>query len=164
MVAPVRDPVRGLPIRCTMVSIVALRGSGDATEMLVVQRASAYLHGAWSYIAGHIEAGETGWQAALRELREETGLTPATFYGTSFCEQVYFAGEDCIEIVPAFVAHIANDATVRLNPEHAAFRWLALDAAADSLPFGSQRVLLAHVQREFVARAPSPFLRITIPD
>lgn len=164
MVAPVREPVRELPIRCTMVSIVVLRGSGEATRMLVVQRASTYLHGAWSYIAGHIDTGETAWQAALRELREETGLVPAAFFATSFCEQVYFAGEDCIEIVPAFVARIDDDATVRLNPEHAAFRWLALDAAANALPFGSQRDLLAHVRREFIARPPSPFLRIAIPE
>lgn len=164
MVAPVRELVRELPIRCTMVSIVALRGSGATTQMLVVQRASAYLRGAWSYVAGHIEAGETGWQAALRELREETGLVPADFYATSFCEQVYFAEDDCIEVIPAFVARVNDAATVRLNPEHVAYRWLALDAAADALPFGSQRDLLAHIQREFVDRTPAPFLRIAIPD
>lgn len=163
MVAPRREPVRTLPIRCTMVSIVALRGTSDATQMLVLQRASAYLRGAWSYVAGHIKAGETAWQAALRELHEETGLAPTELYATSFCEQVYFAGEDCIETVPAFVARIRGDAAVRLNPEHAAFRWLMLDAAADTVPFGSQRDLLAHIQREFIARTPSPFLRIAIP-
>lgn len=64
----------GLEIRCSMVSVVVLRGAGDATRVLLLQRAGKYLHGVWSYVAGHIEAGETAAQAARRELAEETGL------------------------------------------------------------------------------------------
>ncbi|KZC39589.1 MULTISPECIES: NUDIX hydrolase [Rhodanobacter] len=153
---------RGLPVRSTMVSVVALRGSGAATHMLVARRAGAYLDGAWSYFAGHVEAGETGWQAALRELREETALVPQSFWATSFCEQVYLAAADAIEIVPAFVARVAEGVQVRLNGEHSAFRWVTLDEAAALLPFGSQRELLAHVRREFVEREPSPFLRLAL--
>lgn len=151
-----------LPVRCTMVSVVVLRGHPGTTEMLVVQRAGAYLHGAWSYIAGHIEPGETGWQAALRELREETALVPETFHATSFCETFYAASSDSIELVPAFVAHVPATAPVRLNGEHSAHRWVALDEAAALLPFGGQRDLIAYVQREFVAREASPFLRIPV--
>ncbi|EIM00707.1 NUDIX hydrolase [Rhodanobacter thiooxydans] len=151
---------RNLPVRSSMVSVVALRGSGAATQMLVARRAGAYLDGAWSYLAGHVEAGETGWQAALRELREETALVPQSFWATSFCEQVYLAATDTVEIVPAFVARLAEGVQVRLNGEHSAFRWVTLDEAAALLPFGSQRELLAHVRREFVEREPSPFLRL----
>src|SRR5205085_12501327 len=28
----------------------------------------------WDYPKGHLEEGETAWQAAVRELREETGI------------------------------------------------------------------------------------------
>lgn len=151
---------RHLPVRSTMVSVLALRSAGAATQMLVARRAGGYLDGAWSYLAGHVEAGETGWQAALRELREETALEPESFWATSFCEQVYFAATDAIEIVPAFVARVAEGAPVRLNGEHSAFRWISLEEATALLSFGSQRELLAHVRREFVEREPSPFLRL----
>lgn len=151
---------RRLPVRNSMVSVLALSGAGVATRMLVARRSSAYLDGAWSYLAGHVEAGETGWRAALRELREETALEPESFWATSFCEQVYFAATDAIEIVPAFVARVPAGAPVRLNGEHSAFRWVSLEEAAALLPFGSQRELLAHVRREFVEREPSPFLRL----
>lgn len=155
------DAARGaLPVRCTMVSVLALRGRGPATRVLLVRRAGHYLHGVWSYTAGHIEAGETGWQAALRELREETGLVPAQLYATSTGETFYMARTDAVEVVPAFVARIDDDAPVRLNPEHSAFRWVPPAEAADMVPFGSQRDLLAHVRREFIEREPSPFLRI----
>lgn len=150
----------GLAIRCSMVSILAVRRSEGATQMLVVRRAGAYLLGAWSYIAGHVLDEEAGWQAVRRELYEETGLAPEELYATSFCEQFYSAQGDCIEVVPAFVARVAADAIVHLNREHSAFRWVSFDEAADLLPFGSQRDLLSHVRREFIDRPPSPFLRI----
>ena len=156
-----RNPrISGLALRCAMVSVVALRGTGSEPRMLVLRRAGAYLHGAWSYIAGHVAAGEAGWQTALRELREETGLAPEALYATSFCEQFYSAQAECIEIVPAFVARVAGAAEVRLNAEHSAFRWVSLDEAAGLLPFGSQHELLAHVRREFIERQPSAFLRM----
>ena len=143
-----------------MVSVVVLRGAGADTRILLLQRASEYLRGVWSYVAGHIEDGETAAQAARRELAEETGLAPRAFYATSFCEQFYDAGNDCIMIVPAFVAYADGDCAVRLNREHSALRWLALDAALRELPFGSQRDLIAHVRREFVNRTPQPVLRL----
>lgn len=149
-----------LPVRCSMVSIVVLRGAGARTRMLLLRRASVYLEGAWSYVAGHVEAGEAAWQTARRELAEETGLVPLELYATSFCEQFYDVGANCIQIVPAFVARIAAEAQVRLNGEHSALRWVTLARAADELPFGSQRDLIAHVRREFIARAPHPRLRM----
>ncbi len=149
-----------LPLRCVMVSIVVLRGAGAATRMLLLQRRSAYMDGAWTYVAGHLESGEAGWQTARRELAEETGLVPEALYATSFCEQFYDAGNDCNQIVPAFVARVSDHARVQLNAEHAAFRWVILDEAMEQLPFGSQRDLLAQVRREFIERTPPDILRM----
>lgn len=151
-----------LPVQCTMVSIVVLRGIGVDTQMLLARRHGHYMDGTWTYIAGHVEFGETGWQAALRELAEETGLKPDTLYTSSFCEQFYDPSHDCIQVVPAFVAFVADDAQVHLNSEHSASQWLLLDQAAERLPFGSQRDLLAHIRREFVSRTPASYQQVPL--
>ncbi len=145
-----------------MVSVVPLRRAGKQVETLLLRRTGPYLRGVWSYVAGHVEAGEAGWQTALRELGEETGLTPDTFHATSFCEQFYLPGEDCIMLVPAFVAWVDAGQTLVLNGEHDAHRWLDFDQAVDALPFGSQRDLYAHIQREFIQRTASPALQIRL--
>ena len=150
----------GLPVCCTMVSIVVLHGDGADTRMLLAQRRSQYMEGIWTYIAGHIEPDETGWQAARRELAEETGLQPESLYASSFSEQFYDRTNDCIQIVPAFVALVPSTASVRLNDEHAAYAWLPIEEAMTRLPFGSQRDLLAHVRREFIERTPTDYLRV----
>lgn len=146
-----------LPVRCTMVSVVVVRAT--AARVLLVQRAGPYLPGVWSYVAGHLEAGETGWQCARRELVEETALVPLALYSADRCEQFYDAGENCIQLVPAFVAMVADDAAVQLNEEHQQFAWLDFDEAIARLPFGGQRELFAEVRREFIERSPSPWLR-----
>ncbi|WP_312882971.1 NUDIX domain-containing protein [Rhizobium etli] len=38
-----------------------------------MRRTGSTLSGEWCQIAGGIEHGETAWQAALREAKEETG-------------------------------------------------------------------------------------------
>jgi mutator protein MutT len=51
-------------------SAVILRGG----QVLLVERDREPAKGLWSFPGGHVEPGETALQAALREVREETGL------------------------------------------------------------------------------------------
>jgi dATP pyrophosphohydrolase len=152
-----------LPIRCTMASVVVMRAARPEPQVLLLRRAGSYLHGAWSYVAGHLEAGETLWQCALRELAEETGLRPQAFYSADSCEQFYDAQNDCVQVVPAFVAMLEGEACVHLNREHDAFRWLSFHAARPELLFEGQRELFARVRREFVERTPPASLRLPLP-
>lgn len=52
------------------VGIVCLRGD----EVLLIRRGTPPRQGEWSLPGGRIEAGERAVDAALRELREETGV------------------------------------------------------------------------------------------
>jgi 8-oxo-dGTP diphosphatase len=52
------------------VSAIIFRGR----DVLLVERGKGALKGRWSFPGGHIEAGERAWAAALREVREETGV------------------------------------------------------------------------------------------
>ena len=49
---------------------VVVRGA----EVLLVRRRNKPDAGLWGYPGGHVEAGETVQQAAIRELREETSI------------------------------------------------------------------------------------------
>lgn len=44
------------------------------TDVLLVQRSKDPDAGLWGFPGGHVELGETALQAAVRELREETGV------------------------------------------------------------------------------------------
>lgn len=56
------------PVPCA--GVVCLRGD----EVLLIRRGRPPLQGEWSLPGGRIEPGERAVEAALRELREETGV------------------------------------------------------------------------------------------
>ncbi|WP_424986785.1 NUDIX hydrolase [Microbulbifer sp. S227A] len=148
-----------IAIRAFLVSLVAIRQVDGAWQVLLLRRTQT-LAGEWCQVAGSIEAGETAWQAALRELREETGLTPVALYSADTCEQFYEPGRDAITMAPVFVAIIKADQEVTLNHEHSAYRWVGFQQAADMVAFGGQRRVLGWIEDEFIRRQPSRHLKI----
>jgi 8-oxo-dGTP pyrophosphatase MutT (NUDIX family) len=56
----------------THAGAVVFEGSGDSLKFLLVKANDAESH--WVLPKGHIENGEDAWSAALREVREETGV------------------------------------------------------------------------------------------
>lgn len=152
--------MHGIPTRCSLVSVIPVRGHGEHARTLLLHRAKVHLHGLWTYAAGHLEPGEKAWQAAVRELAEETDLQPMALYSADQCETYYDVREECVAVVPAFVAFVAPDALVRLDAEHDDHAWLTFPEAIERLPFGGQRTLYAHIEREFILQPPPPALRM----
>ncbi len=58
----------GRPVPCA--GVVCVRGG----QVLLIRRGKAPLKGEWSLPGGRMELGEGAAQAALRELKEETGV------------------------------------------------------------------------------------------
>jgi bis(5'-nucleosidyl)-tetraphosphatase len=112
---------------------VVLRRAGDRWQCLVLR---AYRN--WDFPKGLVEAGEEPLEAALREVREETGLENLALpWGEVWRETEPYAGS---KVARYYLAESTGGA-VRLpvnpalgRPEHHEFRWLELDAAARVLP------------------------------
>jgi len=151
--------MQDIPIRSFSVSVVVIRHTGTRHEVLLLKR-SRTLAGTWCQVAGFIEPGETAWQTARRETREETGLTLHKLYSADICEQFYEAHRNAITLVPVFVGYADSTAQVVLNAEHQDFRWSSFEDAIELVPFSGQRRVLNHVRQEFFYRTPNPWLLI----
>ncbi len=112
-------------VRVALVDLYVLRGAGRTLEVLLLRRAAGgRCPGSWEAVHGHIEPAEEPVEAAKREMREETGLTPARLYNLSRVESFYQHRLDEVALVPVFAAFVPVEAEVRTGPEHDKFEWL----------------------------------------
>jgi len=104
-------------------------------EFLVALRAPD--HGAyWHAIAGGVEAGEAFHAAAVRELREETGLEVEQLepLGQFTYVREDWEAEPGLRVhVEAFLVDVEPGWEPVLNEEHDEYRWLPRDEAATLL-------------------------------
>jgi dATP pyrophosphohydrolase len=116
------------------VVVLIIRPHRGQFELLMARRAEGkYMGGTWQLISGGIEPDETAWQAALREMQEETGLTPVEFYRLSTLTSFYRPDNDSLNTAPMFCAIVAEDCTVTINAEHTHFEWVRVHAAGSKL-------------------------------
>jgi bis(5'-nucleosidyl)-tetraphosphatase len=99
----------------------------------------------WDYPKGHLENGETSWRAAVRELREETGIRQVDRVG-SFQRAMHYAFDSrkkghVLKTVTYFLGRTGTD-EVTLSDEHEGFAWLSYEKALERLTFKNARDML----------------------
>ena len=108
-----------------------------------------YLGGHWDLPKGKIEANESPEDAAIREVREETGLTVQPYKGFSEVITYYYRGPER-ELVDKSVVFFIGSTTeekVQLSPEHLAYAWLEINPALNRLTYNNARHLLSMVNQ-----------------
>ena len=138
----------GIAVR--YIDLYALRRASGAWELLTLRRAAGTrCTGAWEVVHGHLEDGERAPAAALRELREETGLEAARLYNLSRVETFYRHATDEVALIPVFVALVAGPADPRLGAEHDAWAWRSLGEAGTVLAWPRSARALEDIARIF---------------
>ena len=132
------------------VDVYPIRRVGEGWELLTLRRAAGTrCTGAWEVVHGHLEPGERAAPAALRELREETGLDPERFYNLSRVETFYRHTTDEVALIPVFVAIVPGGRDPALGPEHDRHQWRALADAAPVLAWPRSARALEDIERIF---------------
>ena len=129
------------------VFLIAKRGA--AWRVLVLQRSlTTRCPRAWETVHGRIEPGEEPEDAALREVREETGLAVERLYNVTV-QPFYLHHSHTVELAVVFAAFVDCDAPVTLGDEHSAFEWLDPELASARFFWPRERSALADVLHLF---------------
>ncbi|MDZ7660248.1 NUDIX domain-containing protein [Fodinibius sp.] len=111
-----------------LVDVYPYQREQNEVEFLIFKRAAdvQYAH-QWRMIGGKVNPKETYYNAALRELKEETGLSPDLFWSIPSVNQFYDPDSDRILQIPAFGAEVNKESAITLNHEHASWKWISED-------------------------------------
>lgn len=101
--------------------VVPFRRNGDAPEFLILLQTNQ----CWSFPKGHMEAGETETQTALRELEEETGLTATLIPGARTVSE-YDISPLIRKQVVLFLGEVHGD-VIPQEKEILNYRWVRFD-------------------------------------
>ena len=121
--------------------IVLFRNDSDKNEFLLLN----YPQGHWDFIKGKVKEGETPHETALRETKEETGISDIEFID-GFEESVEydfrFKNEDIHKKVIFFLAK-TSEKKIGLSHEHNDFVWLEYDDALKKTTFRNAKNVLS---------------------
>lgn len=99
----------------------------------------------WDYAKGHLEEGETAWQAAVRELREETGIRQVdrvTRFERDMHYLFYSPKKGQVHKTVTYFLGRTRARTVKLSEEHEGYAWLGYEEALERLTYENAREML----------------------
>lgn len=123
-------------------AVVVRRGEGGAIDVLLIEDS----YGNWGFPKGHVEAGETSEEAALRECSEETGLASLRTIASIGTTDWYFrsGGGLVHKFCDYFLLETPGGSEAR--PQHGegikACSWLNPDDAVARITYANARTVL----------------------
>jgi dATP pyrophosphohydrolase len=123
-----------------MIEAHIFRENHNKMEFLLLKRSNEVLYpGLWQMVNGHVEPGEKGYQTALREIEEETGLKPEMLWAAPNVNSFYSHENDYIMLLPVFAAKVNSMADVKICHEHSDYAWVSREKAKKMLAWPGQR-------------------------
>ncbi|MBQ4153190.1 MAG: NUDIX domain-containing protein [Oscillospiraceae bacterium] len=117
---------------------VVFRKSHGNVEILLIKHLNG---GYWSFPKGHVEAGETEEETAIREVKEETNID--IIIDSTFREVVtYSPKKDTMKDVVYFLARAKNFDHIPQITEIAQVKWVELSLAHSALTYDNDKQLI----------------------
>lgn len=120
--------------------IVLFYPKGDKKLFLLLH----YPSGHWDFVKGRIEKDESPRQAAIREAKEETGISNIEFVD-GFEEKIQYTyqhgGRQIRKQVVFFLAK-TDTQDIKLSDEHHDFAWLEFDEAIEKTTYQNAKEIL----------------------
>jgi len=107
-----------------------------------------YPSGHWDFVKGKMEKGETTQQTAVRETKEETGITDITFV-EDFEEWIGYNFKHKGELIQKKVVFLAETKTktIKISHEHSGYTWMDYNASMEKTTFENAKTVLTKAQR-----------------
>jgi 8-oxo-dGTP pyrophosphatase MutT (NUDIX family) len=138
--------------RVTGVDVWPYRVLEETPEFLMLHRSGRSVAPFWEGLSTCIVSGEVPHLAALRELREETGLEAVALYAVDAVFDLYAWKRGTVDAIVPFAALVAADSEPQLSDEHDDWRWEPFAEAVQLVPYEPQRAALRRISEDLLER------------
>lgn len=136
----------------TLIEAHVFRKMENDLEFLLLKRsANEFYPNIWQMVTGFIEPDEKAFETALREIKEETCLSPERFWVVPKVNSFYNAYKNEVCMVPVFAALVKNDSVIKISEEHSEYTWVDKERAKQLLAWPGQRDAVDIIYNYFTA-------------
>jgi ADP-ribose pyrophosphatase YjhB (NUDIX family) len=132
---------------------IVFRRNDDRVDVVLIGRTSPAKRHIWALPKGWVEPGETIQDAALREIREETGLTGRLLDPLGQIEYSFYSPRDHTRIhktVHFFLVEYLSGDTADHDHEVDEARWWPLHEALTQMTYDSEREIMAKAKERLL--------------
>ena len=115
------------------------RWENEKPVFLLLKRSKNQIYpDAWQCVTGKIEKNETPNDAAIRELKEETGLTPISMWIVDQVNHFFEVKSNRMNLIPVFGVQV-DSTNITLSVEHNDYKWCSVDEGIDLIMWNQQK-------------------------
>lgn len=134
-----------------LVEVHIFRETDHSFEFLLLKRAENQIYPAvWQMVSGKIKEREKAFETSLRELKEETNLTPLKMWIAPKVNSFYSSQTDSICLIPVFAVQVKKDSKVIISNEHSEYKWVTSNEAKQLLAWDGQRKAVDLIEEYFL--------------
>ena len=139
-----------MKIISTMIEAHIFRESEKGIEFLLLKRAGYQVYpGLWQMVTGKIKTNEKAYQTAIREIKEETSLTPLQLWVAPTVNSFYEPKGEYVCLLPVFAARVDAD-KIKISSEHTEYKWVDKSEAQKLLAWDGQRKAVSIIEDYFL--------------
>ena len=132
-------------IKETSAGIVLYRKENTKKMFLLLH----YPSGHWDFVKGKMEKNETTHETAIRETKEETGITDIVF-AENFEEWIEYnfkyQGELVQKKVVFFLAETKTK-EIKISHEHSGYIWMDYNLSMEKITFDNAKIVITKAQK-----------------
>jgi len=124
-------------VRCIDCHIAFI--NNGSPEYLILKRSENKRYPSiWQSVTGKIDSEEKPVDAAYRETKEETGLSPQKLWSIDTVNYYYDPKRNIMNLIPVF-GMLVDTQDITLSDEHQEYKWLNFQSAKDKLLWDQQK-------------------------
>lgn len=132
----------------TYVELHIFRIVNGEMEFLLLKRSPTEKYpDIWQMVTGKIKNNEKAYEAAFRELKEETNLEAEEIFAVPVVNSVYLDETDEVCLIPVFACRVNENSVVKISKEHIEFKWVSPFEAIENLAWEGQKNSVRIIQK-----------------